>query len=354
MASATTISVLPSGDEAAARWRALWSSGTATVFQSPAFVETVLAQARKHGTDRQNMLFAFMSSDGQDFAGFHVLSTRENGLRVLRHPGIGECDYAGPLLRAPSDASRFVEHWPALRAALPRHDVLHMRQMPEKPVSPEELGGLQRAHTHAHPVRLTTADPIDLLPTSKLRSDLRRRRRKLEAQGDLAFFVATPPDVPALYQQLVDWRIARFTAMGKDDPLLQPAHRDLYLDLATRHPDTAVVSGLSLDGHPIALQFGLLDHDRYCQIVTAFEDGPHKVNAPARLLMLDMMRWTRDCGLPIYDFTVGDEPYKDSFGADRLPIHEIVLPRTMAGQVYTFYKRCEFAVEAYLERRQST
>ncbi|MBR9843228.1 MAG: GNAT family N-acetyltransferase [Rhodobacteraceae bacterium] len=345
------IDILSATPAALIRWAALAAESDGTVFQTRAFLEA--AVTRWH-----DLQILFLKQDGQDIAALHFRPEHHRGLRILRHPGIAECDYAGPILRRDVAPEILQSAWPQIVAALPRHDLLILKQMPgpeiHAPLDVPALGGVQRIHTHAHPRPLPPGtDPLDLLPKAKLRSDLRRRKRKLEAQGALTFRVAKGDEIAPLFETLTDWRIARFTAIGKNDPLRDPAQRHLYLSLAQNHPETAQICGLFLNDHPIALQYGLLTPDRYCQILTAFEDGPHKVNAPARLLMIEAMRWCQDRGITTYDFTVGDEPYKDDFGTDALPVREALLPRTLPGHAYARAKQVEFAAESWWEARQA-
>lgn len=346
------IDIMQGSPQAIERWAKLLKSCDATAFQLPSVLQSALKNY-----PQKDLQFAFFRQGQQDIAALHMVRERHRGLRIYRHPGMVEFDYAGPILKRSIDPATFWQaNLPRLEKALPRHDLMAFRQVS----TIEGLGGLpvtlrkavQRDHTHAHPTAIpASGDPFDCLPKAKLRSDLRRRARKLDAAGGMSFFLAEGDDVVPAFEQLKAWRIARFTQLKKNERLTTAQHSGFYLSLATGPAPLARITGLKVNGHPVAMQYGLVYQNRYYQLLTAFEDGPHAVNAPARLLMLETMRWCHGQGLNIYDFTVGDEPYKDSFGPESLPVREMIYPRTLLGHMYALVKRIEFKVEEWLENR---
>jgi CelD/BcsL family acetyltransferase involved in cellulose biosynthesis len=54
------------------------------------------------------------------------------------------------------------------------------------------------------------------------------------------------------------------------------------------------------------------------------------------LTIEDTLRATVEAGHSIYDFTIGDYPWKLQFGAASLPMHEWVHARSIRGQLSLF------------------
>ena len=78
---------------------------------------------------------------------------------------------------------------------------------------------------------------------------------------------------------------------------------------------------MTIDGVPIAAHLGLVQRGRFYYLMLGWEAGEWRAFATGRLMLDAMLRWTCEQGLSVFDFTVGDEPYKQDWVDTDLPLY---------------------------------
>jgi CelD/BcsL family acetyltransferase involved in cellulose biosynthesis len=246
--------------------------------------------------------------------------------------------------------------WPKIIEKLPPCDVLCIDKIPQTPLfnglELSSLAGLEQMSTSAHPMTLTPGNDNPAKPAmrAKVLADLRRRKRRLEEQGALRFNICqTPEEAATAFEEMAALRIHRFETIGRRDGLREQKRYSFYRTLCQRYPQFAIVTSLTLDDQPIALQYGLRGPGRYYQLITAFKDGPWRVNAPGRLLMLETLEWCAQQGIEIFDFTIGNETYKKAFGTRELPLMELEQALSWKGRIYLAGKKFQQGIDRALK-----
>lgn len=92
---------------------------------------------------------------------------------------------------------------------------------------------------------------------------------------------------------------------------------------------------------PIATSFGLTRGKAHLSVMPTFAVGDWSRYRPG-MLMFDAM--LEDFGprtdfQGYFDFTIGDEPYKQRFGATGSPLYETMVPRSLKGALAHLYWR---------------
>jgi CelD/BcsL family acetyltransferase involved in cellulose biosynthesis len=151
--------------------------------------------------------------------------------------------------------------------------------------------------------------------TPKLRSDLRRRARKLAELGTVTFEVADGRD--GLDQFLREgfsvepsgWKGQRGTAItSRCDTQM------FYVDVAqwaARH-GTLRLAFLRLDGRPLAFQFGIQESGAYYFLKGGYDVGFRQF-APGKLLVRHMLARAFDAGLERFEFLGTAESWKSEW-----------------------------------------
>lgn len=71
----------------------------------------------------------------------------------------------------------------------------------------------------------------------------------------------------------------------------------------------------------MATCFGVVDGERYCYLVLACDYENFAQYSPGMLILdLAMADWAATGG-KVFDFTIGDEPFKSTFGCTRSPMY---------------------------------
>jgi CelD/BcsL family acetyltransferase involved in cellulose biosynthesis len=170
--------------------------------------------------------------------------------------------------------------------------------------------------------------------TQRRRSELRRRRRRLEERGTLTFHVETGAE--RLDAMLAEgfavegsgWKTEQGTAI-----LSRPETTAFYRLVAgwAAPRGSLRLAFLRLDGRAIAFHFTIEEGGSAYQLKGGY-DREFRELAPGQLLVQEMISWAFTRGLRTYEFLGADEAFKLDWTAslrDRIALH--AFPRSPAG-----------------------
>lgn len=266
------------------------------------------------------------------------------GGRWLVWLGAEHADYKGPLIdRAWLDAAEPADIRRVFKAALglaPGVDAAALEDMPaETGGRPHPLRAFphQLAPVASHSVRL--GDDFDAFYRDKRsaasRKKLRQKQRRLEAEagGPARLTIAASPQARArAITALIGQKRTRLAERGVPNMFASGAVRAFYRQLAERHPELCQLSTLQAGGEPCAANWGLVWRGRYYYVLSTMTDGPMRAHSPGLLHLNELMAWSIGQGLEVFDFTAGDEAYKDDWCDRTLPLFDVYRAFTVKGR----------------------
>lgn len=328
--AATVIDLAAEGcfDFQSDEYRNLLRSADATAFQHPDWLTSFYRHCAVPGEVEPLIVVGRATGSGDLCLVAPLLKRRTGGSVTLEHASLGVTDYAcvvatpdiRPACRDRPEISRqfsdIVDAYGALRIEPIRSEHLPLWQA--------LVGGTTASMAYrAH--ELTFGSPFrQWRPRSFGRaraSGLDRKARRLAEYGSLRLEVATGYEVRRAILQVRDFRGSRFV----DDPLHRPAMLDFYSEVAERGQRSGLSRTYRLacaDG-TIAILFGLIQGARFCYLLLGCDYPTYGKYSPG-LVMLDMVMaaWAAEGGA-IFDFTVGDEPFKADFGCEAIPMYRL-------------------------------
>lgn len=183
---------------------------------------------------------------------------------------------------------------------------------------------------HARMIACTEIDLRDGWDTvwrrrkKKHRGNWRRALRKLEALGRVQLEeLTTDAGIQAVMDEAVglyDTRWADFNvdrAFGRERELFQRAAAG-----ALAGQGQAIMSVLRLEGEVIAFSYALR-HGGVSNSYTLAHDDRYAPYSPGQLLMIYVLEQAAKRGDPSYDFSVGDEVYKEVWGTSRISVYRL-------------------------------
>jgi CelD/BcsL family acetyltransferase involved in cellulose biosynthesis len=328
-------------DFRSAEYRSLHRRSHATAFQgpdwlaglyrlvAPAFRADPLTVTVRANDDRRLLLV------------LPLVRRRRGRLAVVEFADFGLCDYnhavydpvEAPLLLADATLPERVG------GVLDGCDILSIRKLTyHDPL-------LRRLFPHARRARMRfSAYPARLgndwvgWREAKLAPGLRReldlKRRRLAKKGAVTFTRARDAaEIARVFAHLRRFRADRFSELGIPDPIGNEAVFSFYRDMAVQgaHTGTARTYCLYLEGEPIAALFGLADRSAFLMLLLGADLKRFRRLSIGLLAVDESMRAAFEAGDGVYDFTVGDHPYKLQFAAETTPLYECHVPRTIAG-----------------------
>lgn len=243
--------------------------------------------------------------------------------RVLTFLGSDLCDYNAPML-APDFARLVPEPLPLLRRVFERlhvcfgYDVVDFEKMPETvgtQANPLTKLPLMLHSSGAYMTRLG-AD-WEAFYREKRSSSTRQRdrakRKKLANFGEVRLVhPMSDADIASTLDTLVAQKGRAFARMGVSNMFARPGHREFYRAMATSPATRQLthVSRLQVGDETAAVNLGLTFRDRYYYVLVSYDDGEMARFGPGATHLRDLMQYAIGRGFRIFDFTVGDEPYK--------------------------------------------
>ena len=178
------------------------------------------------------------------------------------------------------------------------------------------------------------ADGGDLLASvsRNLRSQVGRRRRALEKQGDLRLRTVTGgPGVDDALEALLRLEASGWKGRSGTAIVSEPATERLYRSFVTAAADTGILRLhlLELDGELVAGDIACAHRGVGYLLKTAFDEGLSR-SSPGMVLRAMVLTASIEEGLVEYDFLGGAETYKMQWGPTPRPRVEIRAFRGLA------------------------
>lgn len=332
-------------------WTALEAEADCTAFQTYAWLSTWHRHiGAKQGVEPAVVVGWDRASESEPLFIFPLGLKR--GLLGTRLVWLGGefCDYQAPILAPHFSKSvrgdQFRTLWAEVRAALPEHDIVELDRLPEMVGGQANpflaLGNTTQHASSAHMTRLkpSWAEYYGEKRSSGSKKRDKQKRRKLEEFG--AVTLVTPEDpaeIAASVEALIEQKTATFNRMGVANPFDRPGVRDFYMDLATNAETRGLVHVCHLDvgGKIAAANWSVSFGGRYHYVLASYaENEDFAKRGPGMIQLMEIMRHATETGHTEFDFTIGDEAYKDDWCEVEIRLHDHLEAVTVRGWLALF------------------
>jgi CelD/BcsL family acetyltransferase involved in cellulose biosynthesis len=235
------------------------------------------------------------------------------------------CNYNGPVLAR--DFSRrmspaqFSEAWREVQQLLRTqlgHDLVDLEKMPEtvgEQANPFVALGVT-PHVNDAYLTMLGGDWESYYASKRsasTRKTDRKKRKRMADHGEIQFVTAANrDDAVRTVDALIDEKRRGYAKLGVANMFEWPGYRDFFIDMATG-PQSSRLTHLSrFDVGPMtaAANYGLMFRGRYYYILAGYDDGDLARFGPGSAQLQDVIRYALEHGCDVFDFTIGDEPYK--------------------------------------------
>src|SRR5437588_3876742 len=335
-------------DELVRRWSRTPSQ--ATVFQSESFLWAWYATIGP--TVGEALLLSAIDRRTGELAAMLPLVQRAAGrLRIVEFADHCVSDSNAPVLgpAAPSSATEALAMWEAAREVLDA-DLVRFSKMPpeiEGRINPLTL--LPSARLAALTGNVLTIDGSwdDYLASLKgmLRKQLRKSWR-IFSENDGATFrrIEDPDEAITVFAELARQQGARLRAQGQpyrlDDPEFAAFYRDLVAEGVA--DGSVVLTVLMQHDDIVATLLGLARGSTYVMVRISAANGRWASCSPGRLVIVQTMQMLHAEGFRVFDFSVGDYPYKRRLGACSQPLFDLTEALTWRGLPLLAYDRAKY------------
>jgi CelD/BcsL family acetyltransferase involved in cellulose biosynthesis len=247
-------------------------------------------------------------------------------VRRLTFLGSDFCDYNVPLLAANFSkrmpVEDFLRLWRDILARLHgKFDLIDLSKMPElvgaqrNPLLALDVS-LNPSGAHATQLPVAWNEFYEARRSSATRRRDRAKRKKLGEFGAVRFVIPQDADhIVRTVETLMMQKSKAFARMGIADIFARPGFREFFLDVATNPRTRALthVSRLDVGEIAAAINLGLRFRDTYYHVLASYDDGEVARFGPGAAHLRDLLAYAIAEGYQCFDFTIGDERYKQEW-----------------------------------------
>jgi CelD/BcsL family acetyltransferase involved in cellulose biosynthesis len=335
-----SVTVLPAGAEPLSVYAALADDGIAAPPQTAAWIRSWIANVAP------DAILATVHLAGRPVWSL-ALEVQKSGLaRVASFMGGRHANgnfAAMDRALATISQAQILEVFDAIKRTRPDIDLLRLERLAP------EIGGirnplLQFDH-HPSPNIALAVDldggfdaVLERTSAKRKRKKHRSQTRKFEAVGGFRrITAATPDEVHRLLGAFLEMKEQRFAKMGIanvfGDPAVQSFFAKLFASSLGPQPGFMLhglevggklraVTGSSVCGNRLVCEFGAIVEDELAHA------------SPGDFLFFENIREAADRGFALYDFSVGDEPYKRLWCDTEITQYDVLVPLTLKGRAF--------------------
>lgn len=341
-------------------WRNLEQRSATHVFQTWAWVSNWHTYIGKARGITPHIIMA-TSRDGVMRALLPMGIETRSGLRTLLWLGDEHADFKGPVIDrdlmaglTTDTAKKLFDEAFRLTRGIDAVKLLDMPEILNDQLNPLLVYPSQRgpASTHSLTLNAKFDDLYKARRGASSRKKLRQRSRRLtQAAGPTKFKVARTPQARSeAISVMIEQKRARLAEMGADDIFATSNVRAFYRALAEQHPEICQLSTFKAGDDIVATNWGLTWGDRYYYVLSTMTDGEYRCHSPGQLHLNELIEWSTVRGFKVFDFTVGDEDYKDDWCDTSTDLFDVYIGLTIKGRAAAWLHRKARAAKRYIKQ----
>ncbi|WP_426434708.1 GNAT family N-acetyltransferase [Bradyrhizobium genosp. P] len=323
----------------------LFDSSDATAFQHPLWLDSLYRKLVPSAAAKPLVVVVRYRATGALAVVLPLLRVRRGPMRTIEFADLRVSDYLAPVCTARTFADLLHDEDGCLklRQLIKPFDLLRIPKLLDARMPLESLLAAPRRvsmDTNAYATVLVA--PFEQWQANALgrsyQKELAKKWRQIQKKGALTFSCCDDSTSTLEAMEVMKkFRGPRFEAHGDGDLLQRPEYFEFYSDVAIRGLGSFVrLYAMKMDGDVIATALGLRHRDSLLVVMTAFDLAGYKSQSIGALMF---ERVAKDCierGDQVLDFTIGDEPYKKTFGAQPTPMSSVTQAGSAAGSIALF------------------
>jgi len=186
---------------------------------------------------------------------------------------------------------------------------------------------------------------------SKTRQTDRRKFKKLSQNRNIKFVVAE--DIPTkkrIIDTMIEQKIKRYNNTNVWNMFSKNEYIDFYRQQISDQENKIYkthFSGLMVGSDFIATHFGIIEKNTFYYLMPGQDTEKFSRYSPGRLLLLELLKWSFENNIKIFDFTGGNESYKKHWNNQKQPIYQISGQFTLSGRIYYFIYKIILKIKSF-------
>ncbi len=256
-------------------------------------------------------------------------------------------DYHCPILCRNFSETEYGEHfdelWPMITSQLGGYDIIYLDKQPEtiNGQANPMLGLSKEIHEYSFSVNIKGSwdDFYKRVRKSRLRADSRRKKRRLSELGELKFVIINDAErIKEIVQKMIEQKRRRYDETFSTDLFADNSVRKFFHRAAESKSlkNVIQVSALICGKTIVATHWGMMKDKRFYWYMPSFESGKWHNYSSGRLLLENLLEWSFENGVEIFDFTIGGERYKHEWCDQQMKLFRHIEPIGFKGRGHSF------------------
>jgi CelD/BcsL family acetyltransferase involved in cellulose biosynthesis len=337
-------------------WNKFELESSYSAFQSFSWVE---AWYDNIGSDIYDIVLQIVvvKNEGVIYGIFPLSVRKLMRIRILEWIGGINSDYLGPLLCDDWKNVNipFLKLWDKIDIKIQKYDVMHLVKQAAKISDIDnpfvsEFNSRHNRSSYQAILDITWNDFQENKIKNKIIADIRRQKKRLAKLGEVEFLVADSNlEKRGIINEMIKQKKYRYHQTGEWNMLSIYKYELFYEKLALIDSDVIKIhcSSLSVGNKLIATHVGLVCGNRYYYIMPSNEYKDWGKYSPGKVLLEYLIKWSIDNGFKIFDFTIGDESYKQQWCDVKTDLYETFNVVTFKGWIYMFLWKTKDKLNKY-------
>jgi CelD/BcsL family acetyltransferase involved in cellulose biosynthesis len=280
-----------------------------------------------------------------------LCARRQYGVTIIEFADLGVSDYNAPLIAKTFNPSpsEWRGIWRSITAAFKGTSILQLDKMPHliggrpNPLAQYSEGSkAMDIASWGFALPSTQAEYEKRVLHPSFARELAKKNRRVAKRGNVEYVVAqTRDEKREAFAILAQQRQARCDEMGRSNVLADPIYRQFYEAVIVESPKAlANLSLLKVDGNTVGTVFSLNHRNAIHIIMSTYMGGEWKSCSLGNVVIQSAIEHAIDNRLGFFDLTIGNEGYKQDFGAVPSALYSALQPLTPAGFSFALARGC--------------
>jgi len=251
-------------------------------------------------------------------------------IKVLQWLGTNHSDYCGPLISKDNviPEEHFKLTWKNITQAIKGFDIIILNKQPEyinSIINPFVQFLSNDYHSKVHQIHIMNdnEDYLFDLQNKKFSSELKRTKKKLFKEHKVKFCNNLLLDQNNLIEKIITKKIS----LLKKNKLSHSINENFIIffnNLSKFYPKKVFANTLEINNEIIAANIGIIDNQRYYYLLPVILSEKFNSYSPGKILINEIINWSKKKELKIFDFGIGEEVYKKYWSNSTMKIFRCI------------------------------
>lgn len=322
-------------------YRELFNASGATAFQSPEWLAALYEELVPQRDAKKLIVVGRNSNTGKLVFVLPLIQRKIKNIVLVESSDLGVSDYSAPIIHKEHLKDLIVDKFLSKNVAnaIGKFDLLRIKPIREETRPLWELFFKHQSHQldfSAHASKMQA--PYDVWRKDAFGKShtkyIDRKFRRFDKNASVSLEIVPDDQIEDAISYVQEKRKGRFDG----DPIQQDFVLKFYTRVAKNQGSSEVARTyqLTADGQRVGVIFGLIRDRRYHYLLIGCDYENYGKHSPG-LIMYDLIMadWLAEGG-NVFDFTIGDEPFKAKFGAEETKMYEILHAGSPVGKLASF------------------